>query len=105
MAHVAIIDSNGIVEQVRVIDNSNLPDDGAFTPEVEAAAQAWETDLGLVPDGYTVLLTSYNNNFRGRYAGIGYRYDKATDEFVPLGWEYIDNEWQDPNPYVLPDED
>jgi hypothetical protein len=27
-------------------------------------------------------LTSYNHNFRGRYAGIGDKYDAALDEFV-----------------------
>jgi hypothetical protein len=30
----------------------------------------------------TWLRTSYNNNIRGRYAGIGFTYDEATDEFV-----------------------
>ena len=71
-----------IVREVHVINNSDLPNDGAFTPEVEAAAQAYEAALGLVPDGWTVLLTSYNNNFRGKYAGIGDRYDAELDEFV-----------------------
>jgi hypothetical protein len=104
MAHVAIIDPDGIVQDVSVINNSDLPDDGSFTPEVEAAAEAWQRGLALLPDGHTVRLTSYNNNFRGRYAGIGYRYDEATDEFVPPGWEFIDGEWQDPNPFVRPDE-
>ena len=79
MAHVARIDEDGIVREVHVLNNSDLPDDGAFTPEVEAAANAFQHSLGL--DGVWKL-TSYNSNFRGRYAGIGYKYDEALDEFV-----------------------
>ena len=29
------------------------------------------------------LQTSYNGNFRGTYAGLGYLYDPTIDEFVP----------------------
>ena len=79
MAHVARIDEDGIVREVHVLNNSDLPDDGAFTPEVEAAANAFQHSLGL--EGVW-RLTSYNGNFRGRYAGIGYKYDAELDEFV-----------------------
>jgi hypothetical protein len=79
MAHVARIDEDGIVREVHVLNNSDLPDDGAFTPEVEAAANAFQHSLGL--EGVW-RLTSYNGNFRGRYAGIGYKYDSDADEFV-----------------------
>jgi hypothetical protein len=79
MAHVARIDEDGIVREVHVLNNSDLPDDGAFTPEVEAAANAFQHSLGL--EGVW-RLTSYNGNFRGTYAGIGYRYDSELDEFV-----------------------
>ena len=79
MAHVARIDEDGIVREVHVLNNSDLPDDGAFTPEVEAAANAFQHSLGL--DGVWKL-TSYNGNFRGTYAGVGFRYDSELDEFV-----------------------
>ena len=79
MAHVARTDEDGIVREVHVVNNSDLPDDGAFTTEVEAAANAFQHSLGL--DGVWKL-TSYNGNFRGVYAGIGYKYDEALDEFV-----------------------
>jgi hypothetical protein len=78
MAHVARIE-DGIVREVHVLNNSDLPDDGAFTPEVEAAANAFQHSLGL--DGVWKL-TSYNNNFRGVYAGIGYKYDDVMDAFI-----------------------
>ena len=79
MAHVARIDSDGIVREVHVLRNEDLPNDGAFTPEVEAAANAFQHSLGL--DGVW-RLTSYNGSFRGAYAGVGFRYDAALDEFV-----------------------
>lgn len=82
MAHVARIDEYNIVREVHVINNHDLPDDGAFTPEVEQAANEFQTNLELTPAGSRWLLTSYNGNFRGRYAGSGYTYDEELDEFV-----------------------
>jgi len=79
MAHVAKIDDSSVVRNVLVINNSNLPDDGAFTPEVEVAANEYLHSLGLLG---TWRLTSYNGNFRGKYAGQGMTYDPALDEFV-----------------------
>ncbi len=79
MAHAAKIDDGGIVREVLVIDNSDLPDGGAFTPEVEAAANEYLHSLGLLG---TWRLTSYNGNFRGQYAGQGMTYDPTLDEFV-----------------------
>ena len=71
MAHFAKMNGK-IVEQVIVVSNDDAP--------TEAAGQAFIASLGL--DGEW-LQTSYNNNFRGVYAGIGYTYDAELDEFVP----------------------
>ena len=30
------------------------------------------------------LQTSYNDNFRVRYAGVGYTYDSTLDAFIPI---------------------
>lgn len=79
MAHVALLGVDGVVQQVHVINNEDLPDNGAFTPDVESAANAFQHALGF--EGVW-RLTSYNNNFRGRYARIGDRYDAELDEFV-----------------------
>ena len=58
MAHFAEIDSNGIVLRVLVVDNSQEHRGQEFLAD----------DLGL---GGTWIQTSYNNNFGGKYAGIG----------------------------------
>lgn len=73
MAHAAKINSDGIVEQVIVIP------DGLGGDENDAAVQAYINGIGL--DGVWIR-TSYNANIRGKYAGIGDRYDEALDEFV-----------------------
>jgi hypothetical protein len=68
MAHFAEIDSNNTVLRVLVVDNSL---------EAEGADFLANT-LGL---GGTWIQTSYNNNFRGKFAGIGDVYDDARDVF------------------------
>lgn len=73
MAHFALIE-NGIVTQVVVVDNADITDDfGVERPELA---------LEFLPAGQWVQ-TSYNNRFRGCYAGIGYTYDADADVFAP----------------------
>jgi hypothetical protein len=77
MAHFARLDENNVVRQVIVISDENAPDPA---PDNEAAGQAYIANvLGLFGEWRQ---TSYNNNFRGTYAGIGYTYDPVTDQFV-----------------------
>lgn len=67
MAHFANIE-NGVVTQVVVVDN-----------EHETYGEQYLNDLGLAG---TWVQTSYNNNFRGKYAAIGDSYDVELDEFI-----------------------
>ena len=76
MAHFAQIE-NGLVRQVVVVADADCG--GGQFPDSEPVGQAFLASLGL-GDGW--LQTSYNNNFRGVYAGIGYSYDEANDVFV-----------------------
>jgi hypothetical protein len=75
MAHFAKIE-NGFVTQVIVVNNETLGD--VEFPESESIGQAFIASLGL--DG-TWLQTSYNDNFRNKFAGIGYTYDEVADKF------------------------
>ena len=76
MAHFAELDSNNVVLRVIVVDNKDTSD--AHGVEKEYIGTAFcERVLGG-----TWKQTSYNGNFRGRYAGIGYTYDAQLDEFV-----------------------
>lgn len=72
MAHAARIE-DGIVREVIVVPND------LDATESDAAIEAYIHGIGLSGKW---IRTSYNGNIRGRYAGIGYKYDEALDEFV-----------------------
>lgn len=76
MAHFAKVE-NGLVVDVIVVGNGDCG--GGEFPASEAVGQAFIASLGLTG---TWKQTSYNGNFRGRYAGMGYIYDAELDEFV-----------------------
>tara|TARA_R110001592_G_scaffold138376_2_gene357344 strand:- start:79 stop:447 length:369 start_codon:yes stop_codon:yes gene_type:complete len=99
MAHFAKIDSNKIVTEVLVVDNSILLK--ADNTESELKGKEFLNNLFGTA---TWVQTSYNNNFRKQYAGIGYTYDEANDVFIiPQGiynsWTLDSNfDWQPPTP-------
>jgi hypothetical protein len=69
MAHFARIENDNIVSEVVVVAN-----------EIENRGQEFlAVDLGL---GGRWVQTSYNANFRGKFAGIGDTYDEVNDVFV-----------------------
>lgn len=76
MAHFAEI-KNNIVERVIVVSNDDCG--GGTFPASEPVGQEFIASLGLAGEWRQ---TSYNNNFRVRYAGIGYTYDPDLDEFI-----------------------
>jgi hypothetical protein len=77
MAHFARIDDN-IVREVIVINNADCG--GGDFPESEPIGQAFIAEIGI--DGEW-LQTSYNGNFRGTYAGMGFVFDEDADVFIP----------------------
>jgi len=103
MAHFAQIDENGKVIQVTVVSNddcNNLP-----FPASESVGQQFIASLGI---GGVWIQTSYNNNFRRRYAAVGAVHMKDTDTFT-VGQPYPswslgeDGEWLPPKPRPTPD--
>jgi len=98
MAHFAKLDENNIVTQVIVVSNRDTSDANGVEKEHIGAAFC-ERLLGGV-----WKQTSYNNNFRKHYAGIGYSYNAELDAFVPpkpfASW-VLDNDtadWKAPVP-------
>jgi hypothetical protein len=77
MAHFARID-DGVVREVNVINNDDCG--GGDFPESEPIGQAFIAGIGLAGEWRQ---TSYNGNFRGCYAGVGFAFDEDADEFVP----------------------
>ena len=69
MAHFAEIDNTNKVLRVLVVDNS----------QENRGQEFLANDLNL---GGTWIQTSYNANFRGKFAGTGDVYDPVNDVFV-----------------------
>ncbi len=89
MSHFAKIDSDNIVTQVIVAEQDFI-------------------NSGLVGDSFLWVQTSYNNNFRKQFAGVGYTYDKVNDVFIkpqPYASWILDAsfDWQPPT--AMPDDD
>jgi len=92
MAHYAFLDENNIVTEVITgIDETELIE-GLDT-------ETWYGNFR----GQTCKRTSYNNNIRKQYAGIGFTYDAYNDVFITpqpyLSWLLdADHNWQAPTP-------
>jgi hypothetical protein len=70
MAHFARLQDNVVVEVI-VVSNEEVPDEAtgiAFCKSLFGQDTEW-------------VQTSYNNKFRGTYAGVGMIYDPELDEF------------------------
>jgi hypothetical protein len=92
MAHYAFLDENNIVTEV-------IP--GRDEWEVVDGISDWEAAYGEVR-GQVCKRTSYNNNIRGTYAGIGYSYNEEEDIFVApqpyASWTRNGSFWEAPVP-------
>lgn len=79
MAHFAELDENNVVLRVIVVGDSDTSNsDGE---EIEQIGIAFLK--GLFGNDTNWKQTSYNSNFRVRYAGIGVVYDETLDAFIP----------------------
>ena len=80
MAHFAELNSSNKVLQVIVISNKDVDANGG-----DESAEAETFVASIVPygtGGAAWKQTSYNNNFRKQYAGIGEFYNPSLDMFV-----------------------
>jgi hypothetical protein len=77
MAHFVEI-KNNVVQQTIVVNNEVL--ENKEFPESEPIGIAF--CKSLYGEDTEWLQTSYNSNFRGRYAGSGMIYDPIADEFT-----------------------
>lgn len=93
MAHYAFVDENNVVTEVITGRNED---------EIVDGISDWESHYGAFR-GQRCVRTSYNNNIRKQFAGVGFTYDEAADEFVApqpfASWSLDDNnDWQPPTP-------
>jgi len=94
MAHFAKIENN-LVTQIIVVDNADC--NGGEYPGSESIGQDFISNMSLAGEW---MQTSYNKNFRGNFAGIGYSYDESLDAFIPPkpypSWVLVDYNWKAP---------
>ena len=88
MSHFAEINNDGVVQRVIVAEQDFI-------------------NSGAVGDSFLWVQTSYNNNFRKQFAGVGYTYDKAKDKIIAPqpypSWALDSNDdWQAPS--AVPDD-
>ncbi len=97
MAHFAKLNLNNIVENVIVVSNEFIQDENGN--EVEQIGI--DFCKSLYGQNTNWVQTSYNDNFRKQYAGIGYAYNEPNDVFtIPqpyLSWVLNENfDWVAP---------
>jgi len=103
MAHFVEIDSEGTVVRGVVLSNT-ITYQG--DEEVEELGIAYLQNMFPNTDW---VQTSYNDNFRKRYAGKGYKYDVERDAFIPPqpfpSWLLNEESLSWEAPFPMPDDD
>ena len=94
-------DSHQVVQRVVVVSNDEVPSD------MHVDGETWCINFFK---GGIWKQTSYNNNFRKQYCGIGYVYDSAKDKFLSSqpykSWALdVNDDWKAPiaEPSIIDD--
>ena len=104
MAHFAELDENNIVLRVVVVGNDINTSEGPLGEnDMHVDGETWCSKF-FKTETNTWKQTSYDNNFRKQYAGIGYTYDAAKNKFISpqphASWALDANDdWQSPVTY------
>jgi len=98
MAHFAKLNSDNIVERVEVVSNDVATNEQAginFLNNLYGTNDVWKQ-------------TSYNENIRKNFAGIGYTYNQTKDAFIALkpfnSWVLNDDTCKWESPVTYPDD-
>ena len=83
MAHYALLDSNNVVVKVITGVDENVIQTDLDGTQVGGSSEAWEQFYASQHKGLTCKRTSYNNNIRANFAGVGMKYDEQFDVFIP----------------------
>jgi len=107
MAHFAELNSSNEVLRVVVISNDDVDANGG---DQHADAETFVASIVPHSTGGTAWKqTSYNNNFRKQYAGIGHIYDASKDKFISPkpypSWVLNTSTWLWEAPVAEPDPD
>ena len=99
MAHFAKLTESSIVTDVIVVADSDAPNEAAGIAFCKA----------LLGSDTNWVQTSYNDNIRFRYAGVGMVYDSTNDVFYRpnpyASWTLNTSTWDWDAPVALPDDE
>ena len=101
MAHFAELDQLNRVIRTVVACNDDIANNGG--EQSEQAAEHFKTVCPLSPAGIKYVQTSYNNNFRKSFAGVGMIFREDLNMFItpqPFASWTLDNDgnWNAPVP-------
>ena len=91
MAHFAQLDENNIVTQVIVVRNEELhtyknssldENNNVIVNSIESESEGIIFCKGLFGEDTKWVQTSYNNNYRGKFAALGDTFDEETQTFI-----------------------
>jgi hypothetical protein len=102
MAHFAELDLNNKVIRVLTACNQDIANNGG--EQSEQASLDFQSKNEFSENGVKWVQTSYNNNFRKKYAGIGDTFDSVKNKFISpqpyASWSLDANDdWQAPIAY------
>ncbi|NBP02573.1 MAG: hypothetical protein EBU90_21125 [Proteobacteria bacterium] len=103
MAHFAQLNENNIVINVIVVSNEDIMDENGFESE-QIGIQFCKNLHG---EDTKWVQTSYNDNFRFRFAGIGMTYSETYDAFIPINpypnsWYFEESQLKYKPPVKMP---
>jgi hypothetical protein len=105
MAHYALLNENNIVINVITGVDENIIQKDLDGKEIGGSSEAWEQFYATRSwlNAHSCKRTSYNNNYRKQYAGLGFTYDFVNDVFIApkpyASWSLDSNcDWQPPIP-------
>tara|TARA_R110000787_G_C13221469_1_gene426227 strand:+ start:42 stop:488 length:447 start_codon:yes stop_codon:yes gene_type:complete len=104
MAHFAELDKDNKVLKILVFDNNDIDANGG--DQSEQAAEYIKSSFGTSKDGVKWVQTSYNDNFRKQYAGMGFTYNPTADVFIAPqpypSWSLNETTWDWDAPVIYP---
>ena len=83
MAHFALINSQNIVIGVNSINNSDITSNNSENEQLGIDFLTNEIKIKIIyPNCVLIRQTSYNSNFRNKYAGLGDTWDEINNVFI-----------------------
>ena len=83
MAHFAFINSQNIVIGVNSINNSDITSNNSENEQLGIDFLSNEIKIKTIyPNCVLIRQTSYNSNFRNKYAGLGDTWDEINNVFI-----------------------